>query len=330
MPEARFYEKQDLGHLRCRLCPQQCSLAPGQAGVCRVRQNVDGLLYSLNYGQISSWGIDPIEKKPLYHFYPGSRIFSAGTWGCNFRCGFCQNWQIAQGKPSTRQVKPEELVRMALEARHSGSIGIAYTYSEPLVWFEFVYDCAMLAREQGLKNVLVTNGFIEPEPLREILPLIDALNIDIKGFTCEFYQKVCHGSLEPVKRTVEIAYRLCHVELTNLLVPTKNDSEEEIAAMVDWIAGLDREIPLHLSRYFPHYQFDLPPTPLESMQRAQQIAQQKLAYVYLGNAGELGDSDTFCPTCHNLLVRRLGYDATIKGLNGRCCAHCGAAINIVT
>jgi pyruvate formate lyase activating enzyme len=330
MQEARFYEKQDDDQVRCRLCPQDCQIKPGGAGLCRARKNEGGVLYSLNYGRISSWGIDPIEKKPLYHFYPGSNILSVGTFGCNFHCGFCQNWQIAHGDPVTREMAPQELVASArLGDKQVDSIGIAFTYSEPLVWYEYVYDTARLAHEQGLKNVLVTNGFIQEEPLLELLPFIDAMNIDVKGFTGAYYRKICHGKLAPVKRTVELVHSRCHLEVTTLLVPTLNDSDEEIAALVDWLAGQNPEIPIHFSRYFPQYQMDLPPTPLESLQRAREIACRKLKYVYIGNAPELGDDNTYCPVCRNLLIRRSGYQTRIGGLENGCCSRCGTRIPVV-
>jgi len=283
MQEARYYEKLDDQLVWCHLCPQNCKIKPRKKGICRARQNRDGLLYTLNYGRLTSWGIDPIEKKPLHRFYPGSMIFSVGTFGCNFRCGFCQNWEIAHGDPPTKEVTAEELVGIALDARRAGSIGIAYTYSEPMIWYEFVYDTAKRAHQEGLKNVLVTNGFVQKEPLMELLPFIDAMNIDVKAFTDEFYRKTCGGRLEPVLRTVELAHQSCHVEITTLVVPGMNDSEEEISSLVDWIASLDPSIPLHLSRYFPRYKFDLPPTPIDTLKRAKEIALKKLKYVYLGN-----------------------------------------------
>ncbi|MDR9756757.1 MAG: AmmeMemoRadiSam system radical SAM enzyme [Thermoanaerobacterales bacterium] len=252
----------------------------GSAGRARTKR---GVLYTLNYGKLTSWGIDPIEKKPLHRFYPGSWIFSVGTFGCNFHCGFCQNWEIAHGDPPTKEVTAEELVGIALDARRAGSIGIAYTYSEPMIWYEFVYDTAKRAQQEGLKNVLVTNGFVQKEPFMELLPFIDAMNIDVKAFTDEFYRKTCGGRLEPVLRTVELAHQSCHVEITTLVVPGMNDSEEEISSLVDWIASLDPSIPLHLSRYFPRYKFDLPPTPIDTLKRAKEIALKKLKYVYLGN-----------------------------------------------
>jgi pyruvate formate lyase activating enzyme len=330
MQEAQFYEKQDDSQVWCRLCPQSCHIQPGHTGFCRARKNEGGTLYTLNYARISSCGIDPIEKKPLYHFYPGSNIMSVGTYGCNFHCAFCQNWQIAHGDPATREMMPQELVASArLAAEQADSIGIAFTYSEPLVWYEYVLDTARLAHEKGLKNVLVSNGFIQEQPLLELLPLIDAMNIDVKGFTGGYYRTTCHGKLEPVKRTVELVHSRCHLEVTTLLVPTLNDSDEEIAALVDWLAGLNPEIPIHFSRYFPQYEMELPPTPLETLRRAREIAGRKLKYVYIGNAPELGDDNTYCPVCRSLLVQRSGYQTRICGLENGCCIRCGARIPVV-
>lgn len=332
MREAEFYRKAGDDKVQCLLCPHECLLSAGQRGLCRARKNIAGRLYTLNYGRVSSLGIDPIEKKPLYHFYPGRQIFSVGTFGCNFRCQFCQNWEISQGEPATEELSPERLVAMALRAREeSGSVGIAYTYSEPVVWYEFVYDCAKLAHEKGLKNVLVTNGSIQEEPLEKLLPYIDAMNIDVKAFTPDYYRRVCRGELEPVLRTVERAYGRCHIELTTLLVPGMNDSDEELEALVDWVASLSRDVPLHFSRYFPRYQMELPPTPLQTLVRAWELARQKLRYVYIGNAWELGEryDNTYCPGCGSLLIRRSGYFVLLSGLEGRRCKECGTDIAVV-
>ncbi len=328
---ARFYEKLDRERVWCHLCPHNCKINPGGYGICRVRQNLAGNLYTINYGMVTSGGVDPMEKKPLYHFYPGSNILSVGTFGCNFRCGFCQNWEIAQGEsPPARELTPEELVDLALEAREkSGSVGIAYTYSEPMVWYEFIYDTARLAGEKGLKNVLVTNGFVQKEPLLELLPFVEAMNIDVKAFTGDFYRQVCSGRLEPVLKTVELAQGKYHLEITNLIVPGMNDSDQEITALVDWLASVDSKIPLHLSRYFPQYEFDEPATPLETMERAYEIASEKLNYVYVGNAWELAKNDTFCPECGALLIDRSGYAVQSKGLDGALCRKCGHKANII-
>lgn len=331
MREALYYEKKEQKLTACRLCPKMCTIRAGKAGFCRVRQNREGTLYATNYGKVTSCGLDPIEKKPLYHFYPGSFILSFGTVGCNLRCGFCQNWSIAHGDPQTADLSPEEAVEAARrqDIAAQKNIGIAYTYSEPFMWYEFVLDTARLAREAGLKNVLVTNGYVNETPLRKILPYIDAMNIDVKGFTDEYYRKNCAGRLEPVIRTVEIAHTKCHVELTTLLVTGLNDSPEEIRQLVDWVASLNPEIPLHFSRYFPNFEFDLEATPYETLERARDIARLKLSYVYIGNAPSLDAGGTFCPGCGEELVNRAGYRARTVGLENKKCRKCGREINVI-
>ncbi|MGQ9779213.1 MAG: AmmeMemoRadiSam system radical SAM enzyme, partial [Bacillota bacterium] len=248
--------------MRCLLCPHGCRLQDGREGVCRVRRREGEKLFALNYGRVTALALDPIEKKPLYHFYPGSAILSAGTFGCNFACGFCQNWRISQEEAPSEFIPPARLVAMAERERAAGNIGLAYTYSEPSVWWEYVLDAAVLAKERGLVNVLVTNGFLNPGPLRELLPYLDGVNMDIKGSE-EFYRRVCRGRLTPVKAFAEAVLAAgVHLELTNLIIPGYNDTEEDLQALIDWVAGLDPEIPLHFSRYFPQYRFTAPPTPL--------------------------------------------------------------------
>lgn len=329
--EVMFYTRGDDGVANCRLCPRLCHIPPGQRGFCRVRENVEGTLYATNYGECSSYALDPVEKKPLYHFYPGSFIFSLGTVGCNLRCGFCQNWQIAHEDPPTTYLGPRRAVELALQQKERGypCIGLAYTYSEPFMWYEYVYDTAKLARESGLKNVLVTNGYVNGEPLRELLPYIDAMNIDVKAFNNEFYRATCAGRLDPVLRTVEAAHGHCHMEITTLLVTGLNDSPAEIENLVDWLAGVDPEIPLHFSRYFPNYKMELPPTPLETLRRAREIARRKLRYVYTGNAPQLMASSTLCPVCGEVLVDREGYQVRPGKLADGACAGCGEKISVV-
>ncbi|MDD2444057.1 MAG: AmmeMemoRadiSam system radical SAM enzyme [Desulfotomaculaceae bacterium] len=330
MREAMYYEKKEDNTVACLLCPHLCKIREGKSGICGVRQNKEGILFAINYGKVTSYGLDPIEKKPLYHFYPGSLILSFGSAGCNLGCEFCQNWQIAHGAPQSTDFSPERVVEQARQEALRGysNIGIAYTYNEPFMWYEFVLDTARLAKKAGLKNVMVTNGFVREDPLREILPFIDAMNIDVKSFTDEFYRKTCKGRLAPVLRTVEIAHRECHVELTTLLVTGLNDSPEEIRRLVDWIASLDKEIPLHLSRYFPGYKLNLPATPLETLLQARDIAGEKLSYVYIGNAPQLDAGNTYCPACGATLINRTGYTTDTTGLKGKKCSKCGEKINI--
>lgn len=285
MKEAGYYEKRDGGRVVCVLCPHNCHLADGGVGVCQARKNHGGTLYSLNYGQISSLALDPIEKKPIKMFKAGSSVLSAGSFGCNFRCGYCQNWSISQEHPGTRKVLPEELVDLARKYAHSNPhcIGLAYTYSEPAIWYEYVLDCARLAKKAGMDNILVTNGYIEPEPLRELLPHIDAINLDIKSYTEDFYRQLCGGSLHRVLANAKVMAESCHLEVTTLLVPGYNDDPKEIAQLAKFIAGIDSGIPLHLTRYFPNYKMELPPTARETMQTAYDAASKFLRHVFLGN-----------------------------------------------
>ena len=325
MREALYYRLHGQG-VMCSLCPKQCVITEGRTGFCRVRKNIGNKLYAQNYAACSSYALDPIEKKPLYHFYPGSLILSLGTWGCNFACSFCQNWQIAQQSPRTRSLLPEQAVEMAKQYEGKGNIGIAYTYSEPSVWYEFVLDTAKAAGQVGLKNVLVTNGFINPEPLQELLPYMDALNIDVKAFTNEFYHTICAGELEPVKQTVELAAKICHVEITTLLVPGLNDDRAEIDKLSQWLAGINPNIPLHFSRYFPNHKMDIPSTPESTMAMAQQIAGQYLNYVYLGNMNGDG-GNTYCPHCRQLLIARSPFHSYVVDQNK--CPQCAHTISII-
>ena len=253
-----------------------------KTGFCGVRANKGGILYTANYGRVSSVALDPIEKKPLYHFYPGSFILSAGSVGCNLSCLFCQNWSISKEVQSpTEPMEPQSLVS---RAQKLDSFGIAYTYNEPFIWYEFVLETAKLAKSAGLKNVLVTNGYVSPEPLGEMLPYIDAMNIDLKSIRDGFYKKVCSGSVGPVLETIKASAKNCHVELTNLIIPTLNDTEEELSELVGWIYdNVGESVPLHFSRYFPCYKMTEPATPLSTLKRAEEIARKKLKHVYLGN-----------------------------------------------
>lgn len=285
--EALFYDKIDDRGVHCYLCPQHCRIPPDGRGICGVRKNIDGVLYSLNYGEISSIAVDPIEKKPLNRFYPGSWILSVGSVGCNLKCPFCQNHNIARVKPEeihTYCSSADEIVAKAVSLKGSGNIGIAYTYNEPSIWYEFVYETAQKAKAKGLVNVLVTNGYIGKEPLEQILPYIDAMNIDLKAFNERFYRELVKGGLEEVKETIRRSVPHCHVEVTTLIIPEWNDSTEEMDEMARWLAALSPEIPLHLSRYFPKYEMtDKPPTPLNTLQILKEAAERHLNHVYLGN-----------------------------------------------
>jgi pyruvate formate lyase activating enzyme len=321
--EALYYESRERG-IVCSLCPKRCLIGEGKTGFCRVRLNTEGKLYTENYARCSSYAMDPIEKKPLYHFYPGSSILSLGTWGCNFSCQFCQNWQIAQAAPETVELSPEKAVELA-RGIGTRNIGIAYTYSEPSVWYEYVLDTAKLARQQGLKNVLVTNGFLNPEPLKELLPYIDAFNIDVKAFNDKFYQEICAGRLEDVKHTVALANESAHVEVTYLVIPGLNDSEEELTALAEWLSSINRDIPLHFSRYFPNYMMSAASTPMATLDMAFHIARRHLNYVYLGNVGAR-EVNTYCPKCEMIVIDRLHMHSNLT--DNKKCSHCGSSIHL--
>ena len=327
--EAQYYCSAGNSAVQCELCPHCCVIPDQNRGKCRVRENRNGVLYSLNYGQVTARALDPIEKKPLYHYYPGSTVYSLGTYGCNFHCQFCQNWHISQDSPPTEFFSSEESVAEALFYQDTHKcIGVAYTYSEPIVWYEYLLDTSRLAVKAGLKNILVTNGYIQNEPLQKLLPLFDAMNIDLKAFSDTFYQELCGGSLEPVRRTVKTVYDHCHLELTVLLIPGKNDSPDELDRMTDWIASISPEIPVHFSRYFPHYKMHLPATPIDSMERAYRIARKKLTYVYIGNVLGHQAVNTFCPNCGVELVNRKGAVQMVRLSPSNTCSDCGHGINI--
>ncbi len=284
--EARFYEGADGGRVKCVLCPHYCNIKPDGIGLCGVRKNNGGMLYAMSYGAISSLAKDPIEKKPLRRFYPGTSILSIGNYGCNLSCSFCQNHQISMNKPEAEgdRYKPEEIVRYAMNVEDRNNIGIAFTYNEPLIGYEFVYDTAKLLREQTqgeLKSVLVTNGYVNEEPLLEILPYIDAMNIDLKGITQRFYKDI-NGRLDEVKRTITVASRHCHVEITNLVIPGENDTEEEMDELAAFIASVDRQMPLHIIPFRPMYKMtDKPPTSYELICRLADVARKRLEWVYV-------------------------------------------------
>ncbi len=272
--------------VQCEICPHHCKIEEGHLGLCKGRKNRNGQIVSDNYGKLTGLALDPIEKKPLYHFHPGSMILSVGSYGCNLNCPFCQNCDISMvggNEVETMKFSCEKLVEKALSLKSSGNIGIAFTYNEPLIGFEFVRDCATLAKQKDLKNVVVTNGYICEDPLKELLPFIDAFNIDLKGFTEEYYHKL-RGDLATVKRSIELASDQCHVEVTTLIVPGENDSEEEMEELSGWLASVNPEIPLHISRFFPRWQMqDREATPVREVYHLAQIARKKLKYVHEGN-----------------------------------------------
>ena len=330
MKKALYWEKTDTRTVRCLLCPHQCLIPDQKMGLCRARENISGTLFSLSYGKITSLALDPIEKKPLYHFYPGSFILSLGSFGCNFFCPWCQNYSISQADEKNVALENLSLDTLVRTAKEKKSIGLAYTYNEPLINFEFLMDCARAARENRLQNVLVTNGYINPDPLREILPLIDAANIDIKTFRSETYGAKCSGTLRPVLDTVErFLFSKKHVELTYLVIPSLNDRLEEIGDLIGWVASLSREIPLHFSRYFPAYQYKERSTPDEHLQKFYQAAREKLDYVYLGNFQDEMTSRSSCPHCGSALVKRVGYTVFRENLGDGICRNCEKKVSFI-
>ena len=320
---ARWWHSACAG-VQCVLCPFECFLPEGQRGICRVRQNLGGRLVTLVYAQPVSLHVDPIEKKPVYHLLPGSRAFSIATVGCNLRCAFCQNWEISQEMPEQAQgkvVSPGDVVAGALA---TGCRSIAYTYAEPIVFYEYVEDTARLAKRRGLRNVLVSGGYINPRPLRELIPLFDVIKIDLKGFNPSFYRRVVKGELRFVLRTLtQLARSGILFEVVNLVVPTLNDDPAEIRRMCRWIATeLGPDTPLFFSRFTPQYQLsNLPPTPVETLERAHDIAREEgLHYVYIGNVPGNPAESTYCPVCGRILIHRYGYVVLENRLtpDGRC------------
>lgn len=329
MREAKYYTKSQKDKVRCELCPHYCLIEPGERGKCGVRKNVEGQLRTENYGLVSAIQFDPVEKKPLYHFFPGHTILSFGSIGCNLGCSFCQNCDISQTTvddyPWLNKYSIEQILNIAVSDEKS--IGIAFTYNEPIIYFEFMFDIARELKKTGLKNVMVSNGFITPEPLQELMPYIDAFNIDFKAFNNDFYQKYSDARLKPVKEALKIIRAGDrHLEITNLVIPTLNDREDEFIDMLKWIRDeLGKETVLHLSRYFPAYQMTIPTTPRKTLEDFYELARQYLPYVYLGNITTEKGSNTYCPECGNLCIRRKGNLVHIEGLDseGKCtnCNH---------
>ncbi|TAL23133.1 MAG: AmmeMemoRadiSam system radical SAM enzyme [Nitrospirae bacterium] len=332
MKEAMLYEKLEEKKVRCFLCAHGCHISPGKRGICAVRENIDGTLFSLVYGKIISAHIDPIEKKPLFHFLPASRSFSISTVGCNFRCEHCQNYEISQfprerpevGIPG-KDMTPEEIVNMA-EANKCESI--SYTYTEPTIFLEFAYDCARLAREKGIKNVFVSNGFMTPESARMIAPYLDGDNIDLKG-GADFYKKICHARVEPVKETIKLMKELgVWVEVTTLIIPGHNDSEEDLRSIAEFIKSVDPAIPWHVTQFYPTYKLmDAPRTPVKTLRWARQMGLDTgLKYVYEGNVPGEGGENTYCPDCREPLIGRFGFSIGDNRIKDGSCFKCGARI----
>ncbi len=330
--EAILYEKLD-DMLNCHICNRSCVISNGKTGFCGMRQNDNGIMYSLNYASASSVAVDPIEKKPLFHFYPGSLSFSLGSLGCNFRCPYCQNWSISQAdldEIRTRDILPEEAIKMAQD---NNCQSISWTYNEPTMWFEYTYDSAKLAHKNDLKTVYVTNGYMSSESLDLIAPHLDAANVDLKGMSDKFYRELCQARLEPVLENIPAMHdKGIHLEITNLVIPGYNDSAEDLQALVNFVADVDVNIPLHFTRFYPHYKMNqVPPTPVKILEKAYEMAREAgIKYVYVGNVPGSNGENTKCPDCGELLIHRDGFNVGSNNLKkDKKCPQCGAGIDIV-
>ncbi|MBP7216568.1 MAG: AmmeMemoRadiSam system radical SAM enzyme [Candidatus Omnitrophica bacterium] len=328
--EALFYQKLENKLVQCQLCPRQCAITPGKRGYCGVRENRDGTLYTLVFAKPVSMHIDPIEKKPLFHFLPSTTAFSIATAGCNMKCKFCQNWEISQAEPEDlvfAQLEPDALVE---KVKQSGSPTIAYTYNEPTIFYEYMLAVAKLCRAQGIRNVMHSNGYINEAPLRQLAPFLDAANIDLKGFSDDYYAKLTEGTLEPVLRSLKVLKdEGVHIEITNLILPGYNDDEATLRKMCAWIKNnLGADTPLHFSRFFPLYKLtSLNPTPVATLERARSIAlDEGLRYVYIGNLAGHEAEHTRCPQCNQLLIERKGYFIVQNNIAQGKCKWCGEEI----
>lgn len=331
MKEAMFYEKLEEYKVRCYLCAHYCIIANNRRGICGVRENKDGTLYSLVYGRLISMNIDPIEKKPLFHFHPSSRSFSIATVGCNFKCRHCQNHDIAQYPGIHEDIPGESMTpRQVVDAaERAGCKSISYTYTEPTIFFEFAYDCAKLAHERGIKNVFVSNGYTSPEATRVIAPFLDGNNIDLKG-NDEFYKMICGARLKPVLETIKLMKELgVWVEVTTLIIPSYNDSEEIINDIIEFIKSVDPGIPWHVTQFYPTYQLqDQPRSPLSTLRWVRDKGLDSgLKYVYEGNVPGEGREDTYCSKCGEVIIKRLGYQIVENKITGNSCYNCNNIIN---
>lgn len=333
MREALFYQAEEENRVTCNLCSHRCRIKPGKRGICQVRENRDGVLYTLVYGLLVAENEDPIEKKPLFHFLPGSLSYSISTVGCNFHCLHCQNYHISQYPESHGgQVtgEPRSAEEVVAAAERMGCRSISYTYVEPTIFYEFARDCAVLAHERGLKNVFVSNGYMTPEVTRDVASLLDAINIDVKAFTDDFYKKVCKARLQPVLDNVSLMHELgVWVEVTTLIIPGLNDTDEELGEIARFIKGVDPAIPWHVTAFRPTYRMtDRQPTPAATLQRARAIGlEEGLRYVYEGNIPGRGGEDTLCPACGARVITRFGFSIRDLHMRDGGCAECGGPID---
>lgn len=328
--EVMFYEKLPKKKIRCLVCPKECKIAPLERGYCGNKENRDGIYYTLVYGKVCAYHLDPIEKKPLFHYLPGTNAFSIATAGCNFECRFCQNWQIAQARPEQVDyvyLPPEEAGKVA--ARF-GAPTIAYTYTEPVVFYTYMYDTAKAARKLGIGGVMISNGYIRKDPMKKLAEVLTAVKIDLKSFSNEFYVRKCSGTLKPVLDTLALLKELnMWTEIVVLIIPTLNDSPQEIKAMCQWInKNLGPDVPVHFSRFYPQYKLkNLPPTPVKTLETARNIALESgLHYIYIGNVPGHPAESTYCPRCKKVLVRRIGYSVLEMNIKKGKCVFCGESI----
>jgi len=330
---ASFWKNINDKKIQCNLCAHNCKIDEGKAGICNVRKNQNGKLYTMIYGSASSLASDPIEKKPLYHFYPGTYAFSMGTIGCNFKCTHCQNYSISTANtnfPYLKEITTEQVVELA---RQHNCQGVSYTYNEPTIWHEFSLDSAKLSKKEGLYTCYVTNGYISEEPLRELSQYLDAMNIDVKAFSEDFYKKICKSRLKPVLDTCEIAKELgIHIELTYLVIPGKNDKFEEISNFCKWIVEkLDENTPVHFSRFHPDYKMtNISMTPMNTLLKIYEVAKKEgVLFPYLGNVYHGEYENTYCPKCGNISIERKNYTINLKGLKENKCSKCGNILPII-
>ena len=332
MKEALMYDSLETGEVKCRLCRHTCVIKKGQRGICAVRENRDGTLYSLVYGKVITMNVDPVEKKPLFHFLPGSTSFSIATVGCNFRCKHCQNYEISQYPQKRtfdipgRDMRPDQIVEAAV--RH-GCRSISYTYTEPTIFFEFAYDCAQSEKEKGIKNIFVSNGYTGPEAARLIAPFLDGNNVDLKGSDA-FYREICGARLQPVKETIMLMKELgIWLEVTTLIIPGLNDSEKDLTAIAEFIVSVDPGIPWHVSQFYPTYKLvDKPRTPVATLRHACEIGYKAgLRHVYEGNVPGEGGENTYCPSCKQLLIQRSGYSIQENVMINGTCPVCHTLIS---
>ncbi len=332
MQEARLYERKDDNAVRCSLCAHRCTIQDGKHGICGVRINRGGTLYAGTYGLVSAEAVDPIEKKPLYHYMPGTLSYSLGSIGCNFRCEHCQNWHISQAALESaylKEIPPDEAVK---RARKTGSASISFTYNEPTIWHEYARETSLLAQQEGLGTVYVTNGYMTEDALRELAPVLEAFRVDLKSFSEEFYRKICKARLQPVLDSTIAAKELgMHIETVTLIIPGLNDSREEMEELIRWVLDhLGSSTPMHFTRFHPDYRMlDGRPTPVQTLEKIQQQAREMgIRFAYLGNVPGHPLENTWCPSCGALLIERMGYRAVERNLKGDRCASCGERIEI--